>query len=272
MPQKCLAGPMNAGNGLEAIMTELRARADPAALAGLARFGIATDTALGGSSIPQLRAMAKRIGKDHETAAALWSTEVHEARLLATMVDDPAKVTEAQMDAWAEDFRSWDLCDQCCTNLFRRTPWAWSKAETWPNRHEEMVKRAGFALMAILAVHDGKAPDGRFIDLLDLMEREADDGRNYVRKAVNWALRQVGKRSLALNAAAIERARRIGDRGTPSARWISSNALRELESPAVKARLRSREVASPSGRRSKRSLTAGNGRHGSGGSGGIANL
>ncbi|MBI0583815.1 MAG: DNA alkylation repair protein [Methanomassiliicoccus sp.] len=228
-------------------MEELRSREDPAARAGMARYGIGTGTALGGTSIPVLRAMAKRAGKDHALAGALWATGVHEARLLATMVDDPKQVTEAQMEAWAGDFHSWDICDQCCSNLFAATPFAWPKAEEWACREEEFVKRAGFALMAVLAVHDKKAGNERFIALLPLIEEASDDDRNFVRKAVNWALRQIGKRNLELNRAAIERGESIGGRGGRAAKWIAADALRELRSEAVQARLRSKQGKTKAG-------------------------
>jgi 3-methyladenine DNA glycosylase AlkD len=206
----------------------------------MARFGIDTRTALGGTSVPQLRSMARRVGKDHELAAALWATNVLEARLLATMVDGPMQVTEEQMEAWAMEFRSWDLCDQCCTNLFWRTPYAWPKAIEWSLRQEEFVKRAAFVLMAVLAVHDKKAADARFVDLLAIIERECEDPRNFVRKAVNWALRQIGKRNLELNREAVECAIKISKRDSKAARWIAADALRELRSDAVQARLRLR--------------------------------
>lgn len=225
---------------VENMMSELRGRSDPAARAGMARYGIDADTALGGTSIPQMRAMARRARRDHELAAALWATGVHEARILATMVDDPAKVTEAQMESWVSEFRSWDVCDQCCSNLFGWTSLAWSKAVEWSLREEEFVRRAGYVLMAVLAVHDKKAPDAEFLELLPAIERGADDNRNFVRKAVNWALRQIGKRNLQLNHAAMECATRISERDSRAARWIAADALRELRSDAVQARLRSK--------------------------------
>jgi 3-methyladenine DNA glycosylase AlkD len=223
------------------VVSELRGRSDPAALAGMARFGIGTDKALGGTSVPQLRAMAKRLGKDHALAAALWGTDIHEARLLATMVDDPAAVSEDQMEAWAADLSSWDLCDQCCSNLFSYAAPNWKKAVEWSGREETYVKRASFALMAALAVHDKKAADRRFIDLLPLIEQAASDERNYVKKAVNWALRQIGKRNLTLNAEAIACGERIQATGDRTGRWIAADALRELRSEAVQQRLRDRE-------------------------------
>ena len=192
---------------------------------------------LGGSSVPHLRAMARRIGRDHGIAQELWDSGVHEARLLATMVDDPASVTKRQMESWARTFDSWDLVDGACSNLFRRTPHAWDKAVQWSERDEEYVKRAGFALMAALAVHDKDAPDERFTDLLPVIEREAGDQRNFVRKAVNWALRQIGKRNAALNLAAIDTAVRIHANGPRQARWVATDALRELRSERVRSAL-----------------------------------
>jgi len=206
----------------------------------MARFGIATERALGGSSIPYLRWLAKRVGKDHELAAELWASGIHEARILAGLVDDPAQVTEEQMESWAVEFDSWDIVDGVCGSLFDRTPFAYGKAEEWSSRREEFVKRAAFALMAMLAVHDKAAPDATFEAFLPIIEREAGDPRNFVRKAVNWALRQIGKRNRALNAKAIAAAERIQASGVRSAKWVSSDALRELRSSAVQARLRTR--------------------------------
>jgi 3-methyladenine DNA glycosylase AlkD len=216
------------------ILDELRSRADPAARAGMARFGIRGARVLGGTSVPTLRAMAKRIGRDHQTAHALWASGIHEARLLATMVEDPAAVTDEQMERWARDFDSWDLVDGACSNLFRLTPHAWPKAAQWSGREEEFVKRAGFALMATLAVHDRAASDDRFVELLPIIEREAADPRNFVRKAVNWALRQVGRRNAVLHRAAIATCERILAGGPGPARWVASDALRELTSERVR--------------------------------------
>jgi 3-methyladenine DNA glycosylase AlkD len=201
----------------------------------MARFGIRGASVLGGTSIPHLRSMARRIGRDHAVALELWASGIHEARLLATMVDDPAKVTNRQLEAWARDFDSWDVVDGACLNLFRRTPHAWDKAVEWSGRDEEYVKRAGFALMAALAVHDKDSPDERFAGLLPLIEREAGDPRNFVRKAVNWALRQIGKRNATLNRAAIAAAEGIHANGPRSARWVASDALWELRSDRVRA-------------------------------------
>jgi 3-methyladenine DNA glycosylase AlkD len=183
--------------------------------------------------------MAREIGTDHRLAGRLFSSGVHEARILASMIDDPNRVTEAQADRWARAFDSWDVCDQCCMNLFRKTRFARAKAIEWSERDEEFVKRAAFALMATLAVHDKAAPDAAFKEFLPIIEREATDERTYVRKAVNWALRQIGKRNLVLNRAAVAAARRIARIDSKAARWIAADARRELTGDAVQAKLRS---------------------------------
>ncbi|MFA4947692.1 MAG: DNA alkylation repair protein [Candidatus Krumholzibacteriia bacterium] len=221
------------------IVAELESLANPANVAGMARYGINSKNTLG-VSIPCLRAMAKRIGKDHALARELWASSVHEARILAGLVDDPAMVTAAQLERWVKDFDSWDVCDGACSNLFDRTPFAWDKAVAWSARSGEFVKRAGFVLMAALAVHDKKAPDERFRKFFPLIERESADERNFVKKAVNWALRQIGKRNRALNGNAIAAAKRIRKIESKSARWIAADALRELESTAVRERLNTR--------------------------------
>jgi 3-methyladenine DNA glycosylase AlkD len=222
------------------VLDELRSRANPEDVEGMARFGIATWRALGGSNVTYLRALAWRIGKDHRLATQLWRSKIHEARILAALIDDPAQVTEEQMEAWAADFDSWDVVDNSCGSLFDKTPFAWRKAEEWSAREEEFVKRAGFALMAYLAVHDKRAPDTAFERFLPMIEREAGDPRNYARKAVNWALRQIGKRNLTLNRKAIATARRIHRSGPRSSRWVASDALRELSSERVRSALQVR--------------------------------
>jgi 3-methyladenine DNA glycosylase AlkD len=227
---------------VERVVSELRAVADPSQLDGMARFGIRTDRALGGVGLPRMRALAKRVGRRHDLALGLWETGIHEARLVATMVDDPTSVTEDQMEAWVADLDSWDLCDGLCGNLFDRTPYAYAKAVEWSARQEEFVKRAGFAMMAELAVHDKTAPDESFAALLPVIEREAPDRRNFVRKAVNWALREIGKRNLALNEAAVATARRILQQGPRAARWVASDALRELTGEPVQRWLRDRAL------------------------------
>lgn len=205
----------------------------------MGRFGINTRNALG-VTVTELRGLARRIGRDHDLAAALWQSEIHEARLLATMVDEPSSVTEAQMERWVSDLTSWDLCDQLCGNLFDRTPYAFDKALGWSRRDEEFVKRAGFALMATSAVHRKDVSDARFEVFLPAISAQATDDRNYVKKAVSWALRQIGKRSPSLNRKAIATAREIERIDARAARWIARDVLRELESPAVRDRLRPR--------------------------------
>jgi 3-methyladenine DNA glycosylase AlkD len=227
------------------VIEELRSRANARDLEGMARFGIDTSSALGGSSMPYLRWLAKRLGKDHALAAELWKSGIHEARLLAAMVDDPAQVTEQQMEEWAAEFDSWDIVDGVCGTLFDRTPFAYRKAVEWSSREEEFVKRAAFSLMAMLAVNDKKAPHSSFEPFLPIIEREAGDRRNFVRKAVNWALRQIGKRNPALNAVAIASAERIQRSGVRPAKWVASDALRELRSNAVQSRLSASRVRKP---------------------------
>lgn len=221
----------------QAILNELLPLSSEANRAGMVRFGIQVDHALG-IPMPVLRSYAKAYRKQHALALALWQTGVHEARILATLVDDPAAVTEAQMEAWVLQFDSWDVCDQCCSNLFDKTPWAFDKALEWSAREETYVKRAGFVLMATLAVHRKKAGDEQFRPFFPIIEREAWDARNFVKKAVNWALRQIGKRNRTLHAEATALARRIGQQHHPSARWIAADALRELGREDILARLK----------------------------------
>ena len=230
----------------EKLLAGLRSNANAENVAGMARFGISSEGTLG-VSMPTVRELARdakrELGRDpnarHELAAALWGSGVHEARILAALVDAPQLVTDEQMEAWAADLDSWDTCDQLCINLFRLAPLAWDKAAEWPGREPEFVKRAGFVLGATLAVHAKKEPDDRFLPLLALSERECTDGRNAVKKAVNWQLRQIGKRSALLNAAAIASCERIlaEHPDSAAARWVARGALRELRSDAVRARL-----------------------------------
>lgn len=222
------------------ILDRLKSLSNPKALEGMAKFGINPKNTFG-VSIPTLREMAKEIGVDHVLAHQLWSSGFHEARILASMIDDPKMVSEAQMESWVQDFDSWDVCDQCCSNLFDKTEFAFQKAMKWSRRSEEFVKRAGFVLMATLAVHAKRAKDEEFMKFLSLIKRESVDKRNFVKKAVNWALRQMGKRNLKLNKAAIEVAKEIQRLDSKSAKWIASDALRELSSPAVQKRLREKK-------------------------------
>ncbi len=201
--------------------------------AGMGRFGINTKRAFG-ISVTELRKYGRSYRKKHELALALWATGWHEARILAVIIDDPAQVTAKQMDEWVKDFDSWDVCDQACTGLFDKTPYAVTKAVEWSDREPEFEKRAGFALMAGLAWHSKTEPDETFLAFLPLIEKEAIDDRNFVKKSVNWALREIGKRNRALYSRAIETAQRIKIMDSPSARWIASNALRELLSRGSK--------------------------------------
>jgi len=222
-------------------LAKLKSMSDPRAVEGMARFGINPKNTYG-VSIPKLRALTREVGKDHVLAQQLWSSGVHEARILACMIDSPELVTEEQMERWVKDFDSWDVCDQCCSNLFDKTKSAHEKAVEWSKRNEEFVKRAGFVLMAALAVHDKKTKDDQFLGFLPLIKRESIDDRNFVKKAVNWALRQIGKRSLKLNREAIETAKEILKIDSKSARWIASDALKELKSEAVKERVKNRKI------------------------------
>ncbi len=221
---------------LDQIVDEIRKRGNTKAVAGMARFGIQTSKSFG-VSIPQLRELARKIGKNHSMAEQLWRTGIHEARILAGMIDDPSKVTEDQMEEWVADFDSWDIVDGSCGNLFDKTGLAIRKAHEWSKRKEEYVKRAGFVLMAELAVHDSKASDETFLDFLPVIIGEASDERNFVKKAVNWALRQIGKRNAILNAAAIKTCAEIKDSDSRSGKWIAADAIRELTSAPVKKKL-----------------------------------
>lgn len=215
--------------------------ADPQAAAGMARYGINADRALG-ISIPGLEGLAKKIGKNHRLADALWSSGIHEARILACMVADPQKVTEVQLERWVKEFDSWDLCDQCCNRLIRKTDYAGRKAREWAGRPEQFVKRAGFVLMAVLAVHAPKGTDRQFDSFFKLIKKEAGDERNFVKKAVNWALRQIGKRSPALNRKAIAVAEEIQQLESRTARWVAGDALRELRSAKIHKKLSGRAL------------------------------
>jgi len=218
------------------VLVRLKALESPKDREGMARFGIKPGHALG-ISMTKLRAIAKEIGRDHELALELWTSGIHEARLLATVIDDPLLVTKQQMQTWVEDFDSWDLCDQACMNLFWRTEDGVEMAFEWAERDEEFVKRASFALMARFATKRAKASDELLESFLPIIEKASDDDRNFVRKAVNWALRQIGKKNARLNQVAIECAERIRAQNTKSSRWIASDALKELKSDKIRARL-----------------------------------
>lgn len=218
------------------ILTRLESERNEDAVAGMARYGI-TGTVVYGVKIPVLRAIAREIGHDHTLAQQLWSTDSRETRVLAALIDDPRLVDETQMERWVLDFDSWEVCDQVCSTLFGRTPYAYAKAIAWSDRPETFVKRAGFVLMARLAHKDMKTSDADLLTCLPLIEREASDPRNFVRKAVNWALRDIGKRNPLLNAAAIATAERLIAQDDRTARWNGHDARRELTSGAVRQRL-----------------------------------
>ncbi len=218
------------------VIGKMKSLSRPESAAGMARFGINTKNAYC-VSVPDMRELAKEIGKDHKMSLELWFSGVHEAKILASMVDIPDMVSEGQMEKWVRDFDSWDVCDQVCSNLFDKTKYAWEKSVEWSGRKEEFVKRAGFVLMAALAVHDKDANDGKFMEFLPIIKRESGDGRNFVKKAVSWALRQIGKRNAKLNRMAVTTAKEIQATGSKCAVWIASDALRELSSDAVKTRL-----------------------------------
>jgi 3-methyladenine DNA glycosylase AlkD len=222
------------------IITHLKSLENQDNIKGMARYGINTKNTLG-ISIYQLRPLAKQIGKNHALALQLWESGFHEARLLAGFIDDPEKVTSKQMDSWANDFDSWDVCDQACTSLFDLSPLAWTKVYEWAERDEEFVRRAAFSLIAGLAVHDKKAADSTFEECFPLIIKYSVDERNYVRKAVNWALRNIGKRNQKLNKKAIQTAEKMKTMDSKSARWNASDALRELSSEKVQQRLSLKE-------------------------------
>jgi len=222
---------------LAEVIVQLQSLASPAHMGEMMRVGINAEHALG-IDIYTLRKLAKPLQPNHNLALELWESGIHEARLLASMVDDPAQATEAQLEAWAADFDSWDLCDQVCDNLLQHTAFAYPKAFAWSGREEEYVKRAGFVLMACLASHDCTAPDAKLAQFFPVILQASDDERNYVKKAVNWALRNLGKRSLAMNAQAVTTAQEIQAHGTRAARWIAADALRELTGEKVQRRLR----------------------------------
>lgn len=212
---------------VDEIVSLLKEQANNDNLAGMKRFGITVDKALG-ITMPKLRLLAKKIRKDQELALKLWKTQIHEAQILASLIADPKLVTPQMMDSWVSDFDSWDVCDQACGNLFDRTPFVIDKANEYSLSKQEFVKRAGFVLMAEYAVHNKKAPNEDFINFMPIIEREACDDRNFVKKEVNWSLRQIGKRNAVLKAIAIQTAERIGLQESKAAKWVAADALREL--------------------------------------------
>ena len=222
---------------VEEVFKKLDAKARPDRLEGMARYCMVAVRRLG-VSVPDMRRIAKELGKDHELSLELWKTGILEAKIVAAMIDEPERLTEKQMEEWVKGINSWDVCDQVCMNLFEKTPLAWKKIHDWSEREEEFVKRTAFALIACLAWHDKETEDGRFVKLLPVIKRGATDERNFVKKTVNWALRNIGKRNPSLNKAAVKTAKEIQEIDSKTARWIASNAIRELESEAVQRRLK----------------------------------
>lgn len=222
---------------LNDILETFKSLANDANREGMARFGIKSETAFG-VNIPVLRKMAREIGKNHSLALQLWEQPFHEAKLLATLVADPKQTDSLLMEQWVKDFYSWDICDQCCGNLFEDTALAYQKALAWATREEEFVRRAGFVMMARLAVSDKKAGNQKFEEFLPLIKTYSTDSRNFVKKAVNWALRQIGKRNWALNEKALEVAKEIYSQDNKTAKWIAAGAMRELENDRIRKRIK----------------------------------
>jgi len=219
------------------IIKRLKSMSNQKNVEGMARYGINPKNNLG-ISIYKLRPLAKEIGNNHELSLRLWKSGIHDARLLAIFIDEPEKVTENQMESWANDFDSWDVCDQACTSLFDITPFAWKKAFEWSSCDKEFVKRGAFSIIAGLAVHDKKAEDSKFEAFFPIIKKESTDERNYVKKAVNWALRNIGKRNFYLNKKAIETAKEIQKLNSKSAKWIANDAIRELSNEKIQNRIK----------------------------------
>jgi 3-methyladenine DNA glycosylase AlkD len=219
------------------VLATLKRKGSRKNVEGMARYGIVADKVFG-VSVKEIQNIAKTLGRDHELALALWNTGWYEARMMTAFVDEPAAVTPSQMDRWAKDFDNWAICDNTCFHLFDRTPHTWKKIDQWSRRKEEFVKRAAFALIAGVALHDKKAPDAPFLRALKLIEREAPDDRNFVKKGVSWGLRVLGRRNRALNKAAVEVSRRLVASPKPAAAWIGRDAFRELTSAMVQRRLK----------------------------------
>jgi 3-methyladenine DNA glycosylase AlkD len=238
--QKTRRGVRAAEWSVERVVTELRRLGRRRNVEGMARYGIRAAKVFGVSK-PKLDALARKIGKNHSLGLALWATGIQDAKILGGLISEPGRVTASQMELWVRDFDNWDSCDGTCCHLFVFAKDAWPKAFAWTKREEEFQKRAGFALAAYLAYRDKSAGDAQYLEFLKVIEREAEDERNFVRKAVYWALRNIGKRNPRLNRAAIAAARRLKKKESRASRWIAGDALRELEGEAVQARLRGRE-------------------------------
>ena len=235
-------------NDVDDVVAWLKKHGSDAGRSAMVRYALPADNAFG-VPVGVMRPYAKQLGPSHDLAAALWATGWYEARMLAAFIDEPARVTPAQMDAWCRDFDSWGICDTVCMHLFDRTPHAWKKVTAWSRRRDEFVKRAAFALLASLALHDRSTGDEPFLHGLVLIEGAATDGRNFVRKGVNWALRGIGERNHALHAAALDVAGRLAASDDSTARWIGRDALRQLGTPAVKRRLDARQARGKTARK-----------------------
>lgn len=223
-------------DGAREALAWLEHHAKASVLEGMARYGIVAKWALG-VTMADMKVLGKRLGRSHTLAAALWKTGLYEARMVASLVDEPERVTPTQMDRWCRDFDNWAICDTVCFNLFDRTPYAFSKVEAWSLREKEFEKRASFALLASLALHGRAMADEPFLTSLGLVEHAAEDERNFVKKAVSWALRAIGRKNATLNAASLTLAKKLGASREAAPRWVGKDALRELTSPAVQKRL-----------------------------------
>jgi len=222
------------------IISQLKEKANTKSVEGMAKFGMTSTNRLG-ISVPDMRKLAKQIGKNHDVAMELWDSQISEAQIVAALIAEPEKLTEKQMEHWVKDINSWDVCDQVCMNLFDKSPLAWKKIYDWSEREEEFVKRTAFSLIACIAWHDKTLADEKLIELFPLIKRESTDERNFVKKAVNWALRHIGKKNQNLNKAAIKLAKEIKQIDSKSARWIATDAIRELESEKVQLRLKGKK-------------------------------
>jgi len=222
---------------VDSVVAELRKLSSKRVRDGMARFALPSDNALG-VAVGDIRRLGKRIGRNHALALALWKRDIYEARMLAALIAEPERITPTQMDRWCRDFDSWGICDTLCFHLFDKTPHAWAKIAQWSDDRREFVKRAAFALLASVAGHDKSATDRQFHGTFPLIERAANDGRNFVKKGVSWALRGIGHRNRALNRAAVELAQRLAGSEDPAARWIGKDALRDVTRPALLRRLR----------------------------------
>lgn len=219
------------------IISRLKEKANTKNVEGMAKFGMTSTNRLG-ISVPDMRKIAKQNGKNHDVAMELWDSKIPEAQIVAALIAEPEKLIEKQMEHWVKDINSWDVCDQVCMNLFDKSPFAWKKIHDWSERKEEFVKRTAFSLIACIAWHDKTLADEKLIELFPLIKRESTDERNFVKKAVNWALRHIGKKNQNLNKAAIKLAKEIKQIDSKSARWIANDAIRELESEKVQLRLK----------------------------------